>query len=183
MISLKQNQFGLWSVPGLVELDPSSGQIILDRTRLPQAAAQIIFGRGMAQQHLTNVITDVPAETLIVAGASSSKAPAIQGVLARLTQASAKTHVFQVQGHADHQAIRRGIEFLHKTKAQQVIVIGGGTTLDVGKAIAGLAAQEGGTEIAAFQRGERKINSKSFALDCGTNDLWYWFGKHEQCRN
>ena len=41
------------------------------------------------------------------------------------------------------------------------MVIGGGTTLDVGKAIAGLAAQEGGTEIAAFQRGEKSINPEA----------------------
>ena len=160
MITLKQDQLGRWSVPDLIKLD-SSGQIILDRTILPQAAAQIVFGRGLALQHLENVITEMPAEALIVVGASSSKAPIIQTVLAHLRQFSAKTHIFQVQGRADHQAILSGIELLHKTKAQQMIVIGGGTTLDVGKAVAGLAAQEDGTEIAAFQRGERTINPEA----------------------
>ncbi len=161
MLTLKQDQLGCWSVPDLVELDSSSGQLIIDRTILPQTAEQVVFGRGLAQQHLAKVITEMPSEALVVVGASSSKAPTIQTILAHLQSLSAKAHVFQVHGRADHQAIRSGIELLHKTHAQQVIVIGGGTTLDVGKAIAGLAAQEGGTEIAAFQRGEKKINPKA----------------------
>ena len=160
MIALKQDQSGLWSLPGLVEPDHSSGQVILDRAILPRAAAQIVFGRGLAQELLPGVIAEAPS-TLVVAGASSSKAPAIQGVLACLTQFPAQAHIFQVQGRADHRAIRRGIELLHKSQARQVLVIGGGTTLDVGKAIAGLAAQEGGTEIAAFQRGEKSINPEA----------------------
>ena len=161
MITLKQNQFGLWGIPGLAELDGSSGEVILDRTVLRRAAARIFFGRGLAQELLPGVIGETSAKTLVVVGASSSKTPAIQGVLARLARIPEKTHLFEVQGHADHRAIRRGIELLHKAQTRQVLVIGGGTTIDVGKAIAGLAAQEGGMEIAAFQRGEKTINPEA----------------------
>lgn len=160
MITLKQDNTGLWSVPGLIELNRSSSQLWHNRTLLPKTAAQIIFGRGLGGKHLVETVTKTPSPTLVVVGASSSKAPSIETALTHLTASTAKTAVFPVQGRADHQAIRNGIELLHKTQAQQVIVLGGGTTLDVGKAIAGLAAQEAGKEIAAFQQGERTIDPK-----------------------
>ena len=158
LITLQQEQTGLWSVPDLIELDRSSSQILMDRALLPKTARQILFGRGVGAGHIAKAVTKMPSGALVVVGASSSKAPTIQAVLERLTQSTTRAHIFQVQGRADHQAILDGIEFLHKIQARQVIVIGGGTTLDVGKAIAGLAAQEGGTEVAAYQRGEKTIN-------------------------
>lgn len=157
-MTLKQDQAGLWSVPDLIELNRSSGQMLLDRTLFPKTAGQIVFGRGVGAKYLAKVVTKMPSKALVVVGASSSKTPAIRTVLAHLGQSPAETHVFQVHGRADHRTVRRGIEFLHKIQARQVIVIGGGTTLDVGKAIAGLAAQEGGTELAAYQRGERTVD-------------------------
>ncbi len=158
MIALKQDEAGLWSVPDLIELDRSSGQLLLDRNFFPKTATQIVFGRGIGPKYLGEAVAKMPTRALVVVGASSSKAPAIQAVLAHLTQTTGKATVYQVQGHADHQAILDGIELLHKSEARHVIVIGGGTTLDVGKAIAGLAAQEGGRAIAAYQRGERNID-------------------------
>ena len=65
--------------------------------------------------------------------------------LSGVKQATTNTHLYEVRSRADHRAIRDGIEAVHRIRAEQLIVIGGGTTLDVGKAIAGLAHQEGGS--------------------------------------
>lgn len=160
MITLKQNQHGLWSVPNLIEPDQSSGRVALARNILPEASMDIVFGRGLGAQHLASALGKPASGVLVVVGASSSKSPQIQAVLESILQTTSNTHIFQVQGHADHQTIRGGIKALQRIQATLVIVIGGGTTLDVGKAIAGLASQEDGQEIAAFQTGKRIIDPK-----------------------
>ena len=158
MISLSRNQHGLWSLPGLCQLDSASGQVVLDRTAFPKTAMELYFGRGTGQQQLTRGIEKTSSGVLVVVGASSSKAQSIQASLQSIFQAVKKVQIFEVQGHADHQTIRSGIEALHRAQTDQLIVIGGGTTLDVGKAIAGLTHQEGGEEITPFQTGERKLD-------------------------
>lgn len=158
MIKLEQDQHGLWYVPGLCALDPSSAQIILDRTCFPHAARQIFFGRGVGRKHLAKTIEKLASRALFVVGRSSSKTPLIQEILSGHAQTATVTRLYQVQGHADHQAIRGGIAALEQSGADHLIVIGGGTTLDVGKAIAGLARQEGGSEITPFQTGAKKLN-------------------------
>ncbi|NLM36554.1 MAG: iron-containing alcohol dehydrogenase, partial [Firmicutes bacterium] len=157
MLKLKQDQQGLWSVPGLCALD-FSGQVVLDRTSLPHSAKEIYYGRGVGRKQLVETIGRISSHALVVVGHSSSKTPIMQELLSELKQTTANIHLYQVHGHADHQAIRGGIEALQQTRADHLIVIGGGTTLDVGKAIAGLARQEGGIEVAPFQTGERKLD-------------------------
>jgi alcohol dehydrogenase class IV len=160
MIALKQDQDGRWSVPSLIELDSSTGQVILDRSHFPNAAGKIFFGRESGGKQLSTAVGKISSCILVVVGASSSKTPSIQRLLTNIFQSAAKTHVFTVQGHTDHQTIRAGIEALLHTEAGHVIVIGGGTTLDLGKAVAGLAKQEGGSEVASFQTGRRTIDPK-----------------------
>ena len=158
MITISQEQHGLWSVPGLCELDPTLGQVVLNRTAFPEAAKEIFFRRGSAAQQLTKAIEKKSSAVLVVVGASSSKTQSIQESLQRVFSLVRKVQIFEVQGHADHQTIRNGIEAVHRTDPDHLIVIGGGTTLDVGKAIAGLAHQEGGEGITPFQTGERELN-------------------------
>lgn len=160
MITLKQDQLGLWSVPDLIEPDPSSGRVVLDRAAFPEASKHIVFGRGLGVKHLGYALEKLPSGVLAVVGASSSKSQGIQEFLEKITQTASNAHIFQVQGHADHKTIRGGIETLHRVQADHLIVIGGGTTLDAGKAIAGLAYQEGGQDIAAFQTGKKTIDPK-----------------------
>jgi len=158
MMALKQDQHGLWSVPGLCKLDSVSGQVVLNRTTFPKAAKEIFFGRGVSVKQLAKAVEKTSASALVVVGASSSKAPSIQESLQRIFQSVGKVRIFEVQGHADHQTIRSGIEALHQAQADHLIVIGGSTTLDAGKAIAGLARQEGGKEITPFQTGEKRLD-------------------------
>ncbi len=158
MITLKQDQLGRWRVPGLIELDPATGQVSLERSNFPAAAEQIFFGRGLGKKQVSAAISKIPSGVLVMVGASSSKTPSIQGLVASIFQSAAKAHIFTVQGHADHKTIRAGIEALQHIQADHVIVIGGGTTLDVGKAVAGLARQESGSAVTPFQTGERTID-------------------------
>lgn len=158
MITLSRDQHGLWTVPGLCELDSASGRVVLNRTAFPKAAKEIFFGRGLAAQQLTKAVEKTSPDVLVIVGASSSKTQSIQESIQRVFQAVRKVQTFQVRGHADHHTIRGGIEAVHKINPGLLIVIGGGTTLDVGKAIAGLALQEGGEEITPFQTGERALN-------------------------
>ena len=160
MITLNRNQLGLWSVPNLIERDRSSDEVILNRTILPKASDQIIFGRGASAKHPASALKQQASTSLAVVGASSCKSKQIQDLIETILLANSNVRIFKVHGRANHEAIRTGIDALHKIQANSVIVIGGGTTLDVGKAIAGLAHQEGGHDIVAFQRGEKSIDPK-----------------------
>jgi alcohol dehydrogenase class IV len=160
MITLSRNQLGLWSVPDLIKPDPASGRVVSDRAVLPEASECIVFGRAQGTQHLACALRKRCPDVLAVVGASSSKSGRIQEVLRTISQTTSNVHIFQVHGRADHETILGGIEALHRIQASHVIAIGGGTTLDVGKAIAGLAYQEDGQDIAAFQTGKRTIDPK-----------------------
>ncbi len=160
MITLSQDQLGLWSAPDLVKRDSYSGELFLDRTFFPEASERIVFGRGSGAKHLAYALDKLPSRVLAMVGASSSKSERIQEVLENISQTTSNVHIFQVQGRADHEAIRGGIEASHRIRANHVIAIGGGTTLDVAKAIAGLAYQGDGQDIAAFQTGKRTIDPK-----------------------
>jgi alcohol dehydrogenase class IV len=171
-ITLKQDKLGLWSIPGLIALDSTSGRLVVDRAVLAEASERTVFERGLGAKHSVHALEELPTlenlpepeglprGVLAVVGASSSKSKSIQEVLKTIIRTMSNTYIFQVHGRADHEAILGGIEALHRIQASHVIAIGGGTTLDVGKAIAGLAYQEDGQDIAAFQTGKRTIDPK-----------------------
>lgn len=140
VITLSRNQLGLWSIPGLIAPDPTSVKVLLDGTILPKVSRRIVFGRGSGVKHLAYAPDKPPSRVLAVVGASSSKSKRIQEALKTISQTTSNVHIFQVQGRADHEAIHGGIRALHGIEANHVIAMGGGTTLDVGKAIAGLAS-------------------------------------------
>ncbi len=158
VITLSRNQLGLWSIPGLIAPDPTSVKVLLDGTILPKVSRRIVFGRGSGVKHLAYAPDKPPSRVLAVVGASSSKSKRIQEALKTISQTTSNVHIFQVQGRADHEAIHGGIRALHGIEANHVIAMGGGTTLDVGKAIAGLACQDDGQDITAFQTGRRTID-------------------------
>lgn len=153
----------LRQLPGLVELNRVSGEVYVDRNALPKAAKKVVFGRLSAQRVLGNIAdgegssspaSDAPV--LLVVGLSSAKAPSVSRLLAGLQRLACR-ETLEVSGHADHAAIRAGIEAVRRSGVKLVIAIGGGTVLDVGKAVAALAAQENGEDVAAFQLGRRKV--------------------------
>ncbi|MEW5867185.1 MAG: iron-containing alcohol dehydrogenase, partial [Bacillota bacterium] len=73
-------------VPGVVELDATSGEVHLNRAALPRAAKSIVFGRGSSGPAVSEVVGGLAGSSTILAvvGTSSSKTPAISALLDRL---------------------------------------------------------------------------------------------------
>lgn len=153
-----------WSVPGIVEHDESSGRVEINRKLLPQTSERIIYGRNMGLGHLGSAIRSLPSESsvLVAVGEWSSKSPQVRRIMKMLQSIEGSggpnMHLLEVQGRADHSIIRAGVDTAVKFDTGIVLAIGGGTTLDVGKAVAGLAFQDGGTDVAAFQLKTKAID-------------------------
>ncbi len=160
IMTLSRNQLGLWSLPDLIAPDLALAKVLLDRTVLPEASKSIVFRRGLGAKHLAYALDKLRSRVLTVVGASSSKSQRIQEVLRTISQTTSNIHICQVHGRADDEAIHGGIEALHRIQANHVIAVGGSTTLYVCKAMAGLAYQEDGQDIAAFQTRKRTVNPK-----------------------
>ncbi|MDD2202586.1 MAG: iron-containing alcohol dehydrogenase [Firmicutes bacterium] len=162
----KTSDQGVWSVPGIVDYDESSGNVEVNRKALPQTAERIIFGRDMGLAHLGRTIRNLPSQSsvLAVVGASSSRSPQVRRIVESLQAIEGSggpdMHRLEVQGHANHDIIRAGIGTAIKVDAAMVLAMGGGTTLDVGKAVAGLAFQDGGADVAAFQLKAKAVDPK-----------------------
>ncbi len=141
-------------------------EVIIDRIALPRASRAVWFGRGLLQRIDETQITGglgrgnrmkAPA-CLIVVGEQSSKAVPVANSIARLGRMFADAVTFQAPGRADHSAIRSGVNAARRAEADVVIAIGGGTTLDVGKAIAALAYDDNADDVEGFQTGRHRID-------------------------
>jgi len=133
----------LRTLPGLVELDITTGEVRVNRTTLPRAAERVVFGRGLAARVVPEAVARLadPARPgiLVVVGESSSKVPGIAALADGLRSLG---NTFVVHGHADHEAIRAGMAAVRQSRVGLVIGIGGGTTIDVAKSVAALACQD-----------------------------------------
>ncbi|MBP7868494.1 MAG: iron-containing alcohol dehydrogenase [Firmicutes bacterium] len=142
-------------------------EVIVDRIALPHAARAIWFGRGLlgyvegARVRATLGSTErlQAPKCLIVVGGQSSKAVPVADAIDRLEQVFAIGEMLQVSGRADHSAIRSGVNAARRAQADVVIAVGGGTTLDVGKAVSALAKHDNAEDVEGFQTGRRQINT------------------------
>jgi alcohol dehydrogenase class IV len=100
-------------------------------------ATRIIFGRGSVRQ-LPQITRSFGDQALIVTGRDASRTSA---VLQALRAAGISVNIFSIQGEPTLDEVRRGAEVARKIGAQVVIGVGGGSSVDAGKAIAALAAQ------------------------------------------
>ena len=133
----------LRTLPGLVELDITTGEVRVNRTTLPRAAERVVFGRGLAARVVPEAVARLADPErpgiLVVVGESSSKVP---GIAALADGLRGLGNTLVVHGHADHEAIRAGMAAVRQSRAGLVIGIGGGTTIDVAKSVAALACQD-----------------------------------------
>jgi alcohol dehydrogenase class IV len=141
-------------------------EVIVDRTGLSRAARAIWFGRGLLQRvdgAQVRAVLDPKNRLstprfLIVAGEQSSKAVPVADAIARLGRMFAHAETFQVPGRADHAAIQSGVNAARRARADIVLAVGGGTTLDVGKAIAALAKHDAAEDVEGFQVGRHRVD-------------------------
>src|SRR5579859_2904938 len=97
-------------------------------------ATRVIFGEGTAAS-LPELARGLGAHPLVVTGASPQRAAALIPALSAAT--------FSVPGEPTVELIREGVRQLQEQRCDVVISIGGGSAIDAGKAIAGVAANGG----------------------------------------
>lgn len=145
---------GPWpQLPGLVEFDPSTHQVSIDRSALPRTSPLIYWGRGTGGRILPEAVCE--ARVLLIASRGAARTREGSVLLARLPEPRS---TLLVSGHADHAAIRSGVAAVREAGATLVVGLGGGTALDVAKSVAALAGQEGEIDPAAYQLGERQVD-------------------------
>jgi len=102
-------------------------------------AGRIVFGDGVLGQ-LGAVATNLGRLALIVTGRSEERGRRASELLAEAGIASTTIHVVAEPTTED---ARRGVEFARTEGCDFVVAIGGGSAVDLGKAIAALVANDG----------------------------------------
>jgi alcohol dehydrogenase class IV len=102
-------------------------------------ATRIIFGPG-ALREVAPLAGTMGSRALVVTGRNTSRAAAL---LSALTTARMAPTVFSVPDEPTVPLVQEGLRQLRSKRAELVISIGGGSAIDAGKAIAGLATNPG----------------------------------------
>ena len=97
-------------------------------------ATRVIFGEGVAAT-LPELARTFGVRPLVVTGASAERAAWLVSALAAQT--------FTVAGEPTVDLVRAGVQRLHDAGCDLVVSIGGGSTIDAGKAIAAIATNGG----------------------------------------
>jgi alcohol dehydrogenase class IV len=102
-------------------------------------AARIIFGPGVARE-VAPAAKEMGKRALVVTGCPQERAV---GLLEQLAAARVLSVPFAIQEEPSVETVRRGTAFACAERCDLVIAIGGGSAIDVGKAIAALLANCG----------------------------------------
>lgn len=100
---------------------------------------RIVFGSGKAAE-IGRIAAGFGRRALLVAG-GAARVAAIRDVLAA---AGVEATLFETHGEPRIETAERGVQAAHDARADLVIAVGGGSSIDAGKAIAALAANPGG---------------------------------------
>ncbi|MEP7291904.1 MAG: iron-containing alcohol dehydrogenase [Chloroflexota bacterium] len=101
-------------------------------------ATRIIFGEGKLRE-IATIAPEFGRRALVVCGSVERAQP----LFALLDEAKVAYTPFSVRGEPNLELIKAGVEQAHESEAEMVISIGGGSTIDAGKAIAALATNPG----------------------------------------
>ena len=102
-------------------------------------AARIIFGAG-AVAGLPDLAAGFGGRVFVVVGAQAERHRA---VLEALRQRVTAVEVFSVAGEPSVALVEAGVQRVRAARCEVVVALGGGSAVDAGKAIAGLAANPG----------------------------------------
>jgi len=138
-------QFSEYELRRLVRVDSTTGAVTLNRQALPKAADSIFFGRGNAVTAFPSEVARIAAgrPVMLVAGATSSRSPAIAQALTALKERVPVACTLLVHGRATSEVVAGGMALAIEHQVSTVAMVGGGTVIDVGKAVAALCRQPG----------------------------------------
>ncbi len=104
---------------------------------------QIYFGRKQINK-LSSITKEYGQNAIIVASESLWKNNEIKSIIEdELTTKDISINVFHSRGEPTVTSVDHGVERAQEVKAEIIIAIGGGSTIDLGKAIAGLVTNTG----------------------------------------
>ncbi|MEO5770312.1 MAG: iron-containing alcohol dehydrogenase [Polyangia bacterium] len=103
-------------------------------------AGRILVGGGVRDQVADAVISYGGRSVLLITGRSSDRAAPLA---AALGARGVTTHLFAVSGEPTVEVARAGVQVCQSVRADVVVALGGGSALDVGKAVAALVTNDG----------------------------------------
>jgi len=116
--------------------------------------ARIIFGRGVIER-LAEEILSLGKRALLVTGCSAMrKSGVLDRVSAIMKSAGVEFSLFDgVESDPSLETVNEGIEFIQRERCDVVIGLGGGSAIDVAKAIASIVKQPG--TVWEYHRGKK----------------------------
>lgn len=102
-------------------------------------ATRILFGPGVRRE-LPSIARSLGSRALVVGGQSSDR---VDAAVEALAGAGVRSVRWSVRGEPTVDEIRAGTDLLRTAGSHVVVAIGGGSTLDAGKALAALATNPG----------------------------------------
>jgi alcohol dehydrogenase class IV len=100
---------------------------------------KVIFDKGCLAR-LEQLVAGYGDRALVVHGANPDRAQLVKGLLVK---SGFETHLYSVGGEPTVEDIAKGVEEAKRKNVTLVIGIGGGSAIDAGKAISGLATNTG----------------------------------------
>lgn len=108
-----------------------------------QAPTEVIFGPGTIAR-LPDVAGSLGATVLVISDPGVAAAGILERVTARLGDAGRRTEILtEVEPNPSVEIVERAIAAYRRAGAQWVLAVGGGSAMDVGKAVALLAVHPG----------------------------------------
>ncbi len=126
---------------------------------------RIIFGRESINK-LGIEVKSLGEPVLLVTGKRAIRESGILDTVNRILNKEKIACVVydQVSPEPDTEVVDRGVTFARNNRCKVVIGIGGGSTIDVAKAIAGLGLEENFASVAEFLEGEGSKRLNSYGL-------------------
>ena len=121
----------------------------------------VIFGAGKFSE-LPALIDNIGNNILIVHGASIESNPMWDEFLAALAKRSVRVHELHSEGEPSPEAVDEAAEEFRRKNVHAIVAIGGGSVIDLGKAVSAMIPQKG--SVADYLEGVGKTKHDGFKV-------------------